>query len=114
MTLSVRAAVAPAIKPLAEATRLEIGAEFSWEDFGMHIMQDMTIRSPWHLFLPLLLGLVTTPANAADEHTGHPVLGTVHFPVTCTPEAQQAFDHAIKLQHSFWYKAAQDAFADVL
>ncbi|MGH8723062.1 MAG: hypothetical protein ACREU4_13820, partial [Burkholderiales bacterium] len=36
------------------------------------------------------------------------------FPVTCTPEAQQAFDQAMKLQHSFWYEAAHDAFSDVL
>ena len=72
------------------------------------------IRSPWHLFLPILLGLGTTSANAADEHAGHPVLGTVHFPVTCTPGAQQAFDQAMKLQHSFWYKAAHDTFSDVL
>jgi hypothetical protein len=77
-------------------------------------MEDMMIRSPWHIFLPLLLGFVTMPANAADEHAGHPVLGTVHFPVTCTPEAQQAFDEAMKLQHSFWYQAAHDAFSDVL
>ncbi|HEX6112740.1 MAG TPA: hypothetical protein VFZ10_10550, partial [Geminicoccaceae bacterium] len=42
------------------------------------------------------------------------VLGTVHFPVSCTPEAQQAFDEAMKLQHSFWYQAAHDAFSDVL
>jgi hypothetical protein len=77
-------------------------------------MEDMMMRSPWHLFLPILLGLVTTPASAADQHAGHPVLGTVHFPVTCTPEAQQAFDQAMKLQHSFWYKAAYDAFSDVL
>ncbi|MGH6906037.1 MAG: hypothetical protein ACREIR_25230, partial [Geminicoccaceae bacterium] len=39
---------------------------------------------------------------------------TVHFPVTCTPEAQQAFDEAIKLQHSFWHQAAHDAFSGVL
>src|ERR687892_914248 len=78
-------------------------------------MEDMIMtRSPWHTFLPILLGLVTTPASAADEHAGHPVLGTVHFPVTCTPDAQQAFDEAMKLQHSFWYQAAHDAFSDVL
>ena len=35
-------------------------------------------------------------------------------PVTCTPEAQQAFDQAMKLQHSFWYQAAHDAFSEVL
>jgi hypothetical protein len=78
-------------------------------------MEDMIMtRSPWHTFLPILLGLVTTPASAADEHAGHPVLGMVHFPVTCTPEAQQAFDQAMKLQHSFWYQAAHDAFSEVL
>jgi tetratricopeptide (TPR) repeat protein len=72
------------------------------------------LRSPLSVFLPLLLGFITMPANAADEHAGHPVLGTVHFPVTCAPEAQQAFDEAMKLQHSFWYQAAHDAFSEVL
>ena len=72
------------------------------------------LRSPWRIFLPILLGFVATPAGAADGHAGHPVLGTVHFPVTCTPEAQQAFDQAMKLQHSFWYKAAHDGFSEVL
>lgn len=72
------------------------------------------IRSPWGLSLPILLGLVAAPASAADEHAEHAVLGTVHFPVTCTPEAQQAFDEAMKLQHSFWYQAAHDTFSEVL
>ena len=52
------------------------------------------IRNPWRLFLPILLGLVTAPASAAEEQTEHTVLGTVHFPVNCTAEAQQAFDEA--------------------
>jgi tetratricopeptide (TPR) repeat protein len=77
-------------------------------------MEDMMIGSPWRLSLPILLGLVAAPASAADEHTEHAVLGTVHFPVTCAPEAQQAFDQAMKLQHSFWYQAAHDAFSEVL
>lgn len=72
------------------------------------------LRISLRLFLPLLLGFAATPASAADEHAGHAVLGTVHFPVTCAPEAQQAFDQAMKLQHSFWYQAAGDAFSDVL
>ena len=72
------------------------------------------LRSPMRIVLPLLFGFITMPANAADEHAEHPVLGTVHFPVTCTPEAQQAFDQAMKLQHSFWYQAAHDTFSDVL
>jgi hypothetical protein len=72
------------------------------------------LRIPLRIFLPILLSFVTTPAGAADEHAGHAVLGTVHFPVTCTPEAQQAFDEAMKLQHSFWYQAAHDSFSEVL
>jgi hypothetical protein len=72
------------------------------------------LRISLRLFLPLLFGLAATPASAADEHAGHAVLGTVHFPVTCAPEAQQAFDQAMKLQHSFWYQAAGDAFSEVL
>jgi NitT/TauT family transport system substrate-binding protein len=39
ITLSVRAAVAPAIKPLAEATRLENGAGLLNGEFLMHIVQ---------------------------------------------------------------------------
>jgi hypothetical protein len=77
-------------------------------------MEDTMLRISWRAFLPLLLGFAATPGSAADEHAGHPVLGTVHFPVTCAPEAQQAFDQAMKLQHSFWYQAARDAFSEVL
>jgi tetratricopeptide (TPR) repeat protein len=40
-------------------------------------------------------------------------LGEVHFPVSCTLEAQAAFDEAMKLQHSFWYQAAGEAFRRV-
>jgi hypothetical protein len=40
-------------------------------------------------------------------------LGRVHFPVQCSPEAQAAFDEGIKLQHSFWYQAAGEAFRQV-
>jgi tetratricopeptide (TPR) repeat protein len=77
-------------------------------------MEETMLRITWRISLSILLGLIATPASAADEHAGHPVLGTVHFPVTCTPEAQHTFDEAMKLQHSFWYKAAHDAFSDVL
>jgi tetratricopeptide (TPR) repeat protein len=71
-------------------------------------------RRSWLICLPLLLAPLATSASADDGHAGHPVLGEVHFPVTCTAEAQQAFDHAMKLQHSFWYQAAYEAFSEVL
>jgi hypothetical protein len=73
----------------------------------------------------LVLGLAFCPAlGQAQQHqhdhgrSGTPptpaALGTVHFPVSCTPEAQATFDEAMKLQHSFWYQAADQAFQRVL
>jgi hypothetical protein len=41
-------------------------------------------------------------------------LGTVHFATSCSPEAQQLFDKAMLYQHSFWYRASQKTFQDVL
>lgn len=48
-----------------------------------------------------------------DQHHAAATLGEVHFPVSCTPDAQAAFDAAMQLQHSFWYQAAREAFQRV-
>lgn len=40
-------------------------------------------------------------------------LGEVNFPVSCTPEAQAEFNHAMALLHSFWYPAAIASFTTV-
>ncbi|WP_157986080.1 hypothetical protein [Teichococcus vastitatis] len=66
------------------------------------------------------LALFQSPAQAQQHIHGHAApppaastLGSVHFPVTCSPDAQVAFDEAMKLQHSFWYEAAGAAFRRV-
>src|SRR5436190_21885653 len=41
-------------------------------------------------------------------------LGTVHFETSCKPEAQKLFNSAMLYQHSFWYRASQQVFGDVL
>src|SRR6266480_1851690 len=41
-------------------------------------------------------------------------LGSVHFETSCKPEAQKLFDRGMLYQHSFWYRASQQVFADVL
>ena len=41
-------------------------------------------------------------------------LGKVHFETSCTPEAQKLFDRGMLYQHSFWYRASQKTFDDVL
>jgi tetratricopeptide (TPR) repeat protein len=55
---------------------------------------------------------------AADEGHHHEdvtldQLGTVHFPVSCTPEAQKSFEKGVALLHSFWYEEAEKTFGEV-
>src|SRR5436190_20527482 len=50
------------------------------------------------------------PAFGHDDRK----LGKVHFETSCKPEAQKHFDRAMLYQHSFWYRASQQAFEHVL
>jgi len=56
-------------------------------------------------------------AFADDDHHHEELtqeqLGTVHFPVSCSPEAQKAFANGVALLHSFWYEEAQKTFVAV-
>ena len=45
----------------------------------------------------------------ADPHAGH-ALGRVDFPVSCSPEAQKDFTHAVSLLHHMTYPQARAAF----
>ena len=51
-------------------------------------------------------------AFAQGQHAGNDesALGTVHFPTSCSADAQPQFNQAIALLHSFWFQAAIDAF----
>jgi tetratricopeptide (TPR) repeat protein len=40
-------------------------------------------------------------------------LGEVHFPISCTREAQDEFNRAVAILHSFWYEEAVKAFTAV-
>jgi tetratricopeptide (TPR) repeat protein len=69
-----------------------------------------------HLRGALLIAawLVSITANGhGQQHEGH-ALGVVDFPVSCTPEAQQAFNHAAALLHHMTYPQAQEAFRKVV
>ena len=50
------------------------------------------------------------PASAQDDAQ----LGNVHFATTCNETAQRRFDRAMRYQHSFWYRASQEIFDEVL
>lgn len=57
-------------------------------------------------------------AAADEDHQHHEELtqeqlGTVHFPVSCTAEAQKTFEKGVALLHSFWYEEAEKTFEEV-
>src|SRR5438477_19022 len=53
-------------------------------------------------------------AQPAVAQSDDSKLGKVHFETSCKPDAQRHFDRAMLYQHSFWYRASQMAFEDVL
>jgi predicted Zn-dependent protease len=68
----------------------------------------------------LFFGLISLTAFAEDEkdHPHHEdltesQLGTVHFPVSCSPEIQRPFARGVALLHSFWYEEAEKEFVDI-
>jgi tetratricopeptide (TPR) repeat protein len=69
------------------------------------------------LFVAPLLFIAPTLAAAEDAPPsavgGQAQLGQVEFPVSCTPAAQQQFNRAVAILHSFWYEEAIKAFGVV-
>jgi hypothetical protein len=59
-------------------------------------------------------GAALSLAQPAFAQSNDKTLGTVHFETSCNPEAQKLFDRAMLYQHSFWYRASQNVFEDVL
>lgn len=72
--------------------------------------------------LVTLLSACAHSAWAQSEHDQHSPpsiaspeqLGEVHFPVSCNAAAQQEFNRAMALFHSFWFEPAKQSFGKVL
>jgi tetratricopeptide (TPR) repeat protein len=62
-------------------------------------------------FVGAALISLTQPAFGQQDESK---LGKVHFETSCNSEAQKLFDQAMLYQHSFWYRASQKVFEDVL
>ncbi len=58
-------------------------------------------------------GLSISPAGQAAEPQATKGPEEVNFAISCGPEAQKAFKHAVWTLHSFWYPEALKAFTDI-
>jgi hypothetical protein len=70
------------------------------------------IKTPFAIAAAAAMGL--SFAQPALGQSDSNKLGTVHFETSCKPDAQKLFDSAMLYQHSFWYRASQRLFEDVL
>ena len=61
------------------------------------------------LVLGLAGGIADTALGQVQHHAGH-ALGSVNFPVTCSAQAQVAFNEAMALLHHMTYPQAEEAF----
>ena len=62
----------------------------------------------------ILLPLLETFLLAAPQQPGDAEkLGNVHFPVSCSADAQRQFDRALAMLHSFWYPQGLEAFSAI-
>ncbi len=77
--------------------------------FAMHIAAGALLA------LPLWSSARAEPtAAAAPPGAGQgPVVEEVNFPISCSPTAQKAFNHAAWTLHSFWYPEALKGFSDI-
>jgi tetratricopeptide (TPR) repeat protein len=69
------------------------------------------------LALTLAMAVAPPPMLQSQEHDHHHQLGKlgrVVFPVSCSPAAQQRFEHAMAVLHSFWWEEGDRAFGEVL
>ncbi|UPG91816.1 hypothetical protein L2Y96_08640 [Luteibacter aegosomaticola] len=65
------------------------------------------------LLLLAIAGAVHAQAMHDHDHGIPEKLGTVSFPVACSPTVQQPFNRAVALLHSFAFDAARNAFANI-
>jgi hypothetical protein len=66
--------------------------------------------------LALILAGTVSLVQAQDEHAGHNPssdFGKVHFEISCSRAAQQQFDRAVAMLHSFFYPETEKAFERV-
>src|SRR5688572_10952814 len=66
--------------------------------------------------MSLVVVIVMLVAGVTAQDHQHPAgrLGTVHFETSCTAAAQQSFDRALALLHSFAFSGAAEGFNQAL
>jgi hypothetical protein len=68
---------------------------------------------PFLRSVALAAAVLVTAGAAVGQQSASEKLGTVNFPVSCSPAAQAEFARAVAALHSFWFDTARMAFEAV-
>src|ERR1700728_3865632 len=80
----------------------------------------MKIRTSAWISFGVCIALLPVAADAAGQAAADPAsiaaehLGTVSFPVSCSPSVQASFNRGIALVHDFWYEEARPQFEKIV
>src|SRR6059036_2392573 len=64
------------------------------------------------LFLTALTFVCASVVTAQEKTTVQ--LGKVHFPVSCSPAAQEQFERGVAMLHSYWFMEGSKTFEAIL
>jgi tetratricopeptide (TPR) repeat protein len=63
--------------------------------------------------LPIVLAFLFPPIGIAQEKTTEQ-LGKVHFPISCSPKAQEQFERGVAMLHSYWFTEGGKVFEAIV
>src|SRR5881394_2424221 len=63
------------------------------------------------IWLPIASAIGAASPEGSPDQTR---LGRVHFSISATPAAQEQFDRALAMLHSFWYEVLDREFGKVI
>jgi hypothetical protein len=68
--------------------------------------------------ITVILAVLALPSLGDEGHHHDEIneqeLGTVHFPISCAPNVQKAFERGVALLHSFAFETAEATFRQVV
>ena len=65
------------------------------------------------IVLVMILTFLSAPAGVAQEKSTEQ-LGKVHFPVSCSPKAQEQFERGVAMLHSYWFTEGGKVFEAIV
>src|SRR5207302_2021625 len=75
--------------------------------------REATMKSVKFFVLLTVFAFLFAPVGVAQEKTTQQ-LGKVHFPISCSPAAQEQFERGVAMLHSYWFTEGSKTFEAIV